>query len=113
MIPCQCSENSSKTDMSSMHMRGMAISDINKITEEHSGHNMNAQDSDSDSMMDMADCCEQSCDCVIGSCSSAGVATAAYLPTIYPIAVIDRSGHYFSLAISQPPASLFRPPITG
>ncbi|MCI2283712.1 CopL family metal-binding regulatory protein [Colwellia sp. MSW7] len=76
---------------------------------DHSSHKM-ANDSSSDSETSEDDCCVQTCSCFTGGCSS--LATLMKDSSNSPI--VDLSSKipsYLSLAQSQQPTSLYRPPI--
>lgn len=76
---------------------------------DHSSHKM-ANDSSSDSETSEDDCCVQTCSCFTGGCSSLATLIKDYSNS----PIIDLSSKipsYLSLAQSQQPTSLYRPPI--
>lgn len=76
---------------------------------DHSSHKM-ANDSSSDSETSEDDCCVQTCSCFTGGCSS----LATLMKDSGNSPIIDLSSKipsYLSLAQSQQPTSLYRPPI--
>ena len=92
-----------------MSMKGMSTQeqshDMSKM--DHSGHHMA---SDSETSED--DCCVQTCSCFTGGCSSFATLMKDANNSNSPI--IDLSSKipsYLSLAQSQQPTSLYRPPI--
>jgi hypothetical protein len=94
-----------------MSMKGMSTQEQSQDMPmmDHSNHKM-ANGSSSDSETSEDDCCVQTCSCFTGGCSS--IATLMKDASSNPI--IDLSSKipsYLSLAQSQQPTSLYRPPI--
>lgn len=95
-----------------MSMKGMSTQeqshDMSKM--DHSGHHMTSDSTSNTSEESTDDCCVQTCSCFTGGCSS--IATLVKDSDSNPI--IDLSSKipsYLSLAQSQQPTSLYRPPI--
>jgi len=75
----------------------------------HSTHDM-ASSTLENSEMSTEDCCNESCNCFAGGCSN--IATFIEIPGNVPIISLSaKILSYSRLALSQQPASLYRPPI--
>ena len=76
---------------------------------DHSKHKMMSMDSDnSDSKSE--DCCDKSCNCMASGCSSI-TAMLQDIINVQPIDLSSKINSLSSLAASQQPKSLYRPPI--
>lgn len=76
---------------------------------DHSQHNMMISDVDS-SESNTENCCDHSCTCIVGSCSSIAVMLEK-VNVIQPFDLSSKINSIVSLAPSQQPTSLYRPPI--
>ncbi len=98
----------------SYHMMSMEVMSTqdksqNMSMMDHSNHKMMSESSDGDDSSS-EDCCVQTCSCFTGGCSS----LATLMKDSGNSPIIDLSSKipsYLSLAQSQQPTSLYRPPI--
>jgi len=95
-----------------MSMKGMTTKDqshdMSKM--DHSGHSMTSDSTSDTSEKSTDDCCAKTCSCFTGGCSS----LATLMKDTGSNPIIDLSSKipsYLSLAQSQQPTSLYRPPI--
>jgi hypothetical protein len=99
----------------SYHMMGMTGMNGQEQSQDmtmmdHSNHNM-VSDSSENSEKSTEDCCEQTCSCFTGGCSSVAAFTKDIADNGPTVDLSSKILSYSSLALSQQPASLYRPPI--
>ena len=99
----------------SYHMMSMEIMSNNKMSQnimpmmDHSNHKMMSESSDTDASCS-EDCCGKSCGCFTSGCSNLATIMKNSVNTP-PIDSSSKIPSYLSLAVSQQPTSLYRPPI--
>jgi hypothetical protein len=95
-----------------MSMKGMSGQEQSQDMSmmDHSNHNMVVESSEN-SDKSMEDCCNQTCSCFTGSCSSLAAFTKDIVGNEPLIDLSSKIFSYSNLALSQQSTSLYRPPI--
>ncbi|MFT5755782.1 MAG: hypothetical protein ACI9LM_000494 [Alteromonadaceae bacterium] len=94
-----------------MSMTGMSSQEQSQdmTMMDHSNHNMVSELDDSEKST--KDCCSQTCNCFTGGCSSVATFMKGIVGNGPVVDLSSKILSYSSLALSQQPTSLYRPPI--